>query len=77
MHRNDGKAKRDNKHKTLKKPTLLYKDGKLVGEYPSVKEAAKACGLGVETVRKSLQTGHPTRWGQLFKYKEKEQCEKD
>lgn len=78
MHRNDNKKKLEKKEKcaSLKKRTLVYKDGKLFGEYASRKEAAEACGLTQNTIGKSMRTGKPAG-GFVFKRKEKEQCEKD
>ena len=67
LHRSDGKKNTNPKYRT--KPILLYnKDGELIKEYPSLKEATKACGFGAKTLSNLLKEN---------KYKEKEQCEKD
>ncbi len=76
LHRSDGR-KRTDKHKTLMKTILFYKDGKLAREYPSAKEASNDCKLSVSTIRRLALSHKPTRYGETFKYKEKEQCEKD
>lgn len=76
LHRSDGKKNTNPKYRT--KPILLYnKDGELIKEYPSLKEATKACGFGAKTLSNLLKENKPTRNGNYFKYKEKEQCEKD
>lgn len=70
LHRLDRK-KKTTKLKYITKPILLYnKDGELIKEYPSIKEATEALRLGRKTISNLLKENRPMRNGEYFKYKE-------
>ena len=71
LRRHDSKKRKDGKWASIKKPVLLYnKEGELIKEYPSIKEATEALGLGRKTINGLLKEKRPMRNGEYFKYKE-------
>ncbi len=71
MHRNDKKKVKEGAWQSLKKPVLHYNaKGEVINEYPSVAEAAEACGFERKTVTKYLRLNKRTGNGEYFRYKE-------